>query len=49
MEKLFINRNVKVLSVQEVFERFLRDRECSNVSPHTISYYERCFKSFGKF
>jgi len=49
MEKLFINRNVKALSVQEVFSRFLRDRECSNVSPYTIGYYERCYKSFGKF
>jgi len=49
MEKLFINRGGTALSVQELFDRFLRDRECSNVSPYTISYYERCFKSFGKF
>ena len=49
MEKLFINRSVKVLSVQELFDRFLRDRVCSNVSPYTIGYYERCFKSFSKF
>jgi len=27
----------------------LRDRECSNVSPYTIGYYERCFRSFSKF
>jgi len=49
MEKLFIARNVKVLSLQEVFNRFLRDRECSNVSSYTLAYYERCFKSFSKF
>ena len=49
MEKLFIQSNEKILPLSEVFDMFLRVKQCTNLSEYTISYYERCFKSFGTF
>jgi len=49
MEKLFIQSNAKILPLSEVFDMFLRVKQCTNLSEYTISYYERCFKSFGTF
>ncbi len=49
MEKLRIRQGTENLTVQELFERFLRDREISNVAPDTIIYYRNCFISFSKF
>lgn len=37
------------ISIEQVFEKFLKIKECSNVAPDTISYYQRCFKSFKRF
>ena len=46
MEKLFINQVNSDLSMQEVFDRFTKEKECANVAHDTIYYYKRCFNSF---
>lgn len=41
-------RNIEI-SLNQVFEKFMKIKECSNVAPDTISFYHRCFKSFQRF
>lgn len=49
MEKLTVNNNSHDMKVSELIDMFIRSCQCSNLSDYTISYYKRCFKSFGKF
>ena len=46
MQGLFINQNSSDLSAQEIFERFLMEKECMNSSPETLKYYRDCFTAF---
>jgi len=46
MEGLFIEQGSAELSLQEVFSRFIKEKECENLATDTISYYRRCLKSF---
>lgn len=49
MKKLYIQNGREELTLNDLFEEFLIAKKCLNVSPYTISYYERCFKSFSKY
>ena len=49
MERLFVNRDSKDLTISEVFEMFIRAKQCANLSQYTITYYKGCFSSFEKF
>jgi len=46
MEGIFFNTGNTDLSAQEVFNRFIKEKECANLAPDTIAYYHRCFVSF---
>ena len=46
MDGLFIYQSDVDLSLQEVFNRFMKEKECANLAPDSISYYKRCFISF---
>lgn len=49
MQRIFMQEKPSDISIEQVFEKFLKVKECSNVAPDTISYYQRCFKSFKRF
>lgn len=49
MKKLYVQNGREELTLNDLFEEFLIAKKCLNVSPYTISYYERCFKSFSKY
>ena len=50
MKKLCIqNGNSQDVTLKETFDKFLKVKQCSNLSKDTIKYYERCFKSFSQF
>lgn len=49
MKKLYVRNVSEELTLKMLFDEFLIAKKCINVSPYTISYYERCFKSFSKY
>lgn len=50
MKKLYFqNGNLEEISFKEMFDKFIKIKQCSNLSKDTIKYYERCYKSFSKF
>ena len=48
MDGLSIQMGDAELSVQEVFDRFIREKKGVNLSPDTLQNYQDCFKSFRK-
>ena len=49
MKKLYVRNDSQEMTIKILFEEFLIAKKCINVSPYTISYYERCFKAFSKY
>lgn len=49
MKKLYVRNGDEEITLIGLFEEFIIAKKCLNVSPYTISYYERCFKSFSKY
>lgn len=49
MKKLYIQNGGEEINLKGLFDEFIIAKKCINVSPYTISYYERCFKSFSKY
>lgn len=49
MEKLYVRDGAEELTLNGLFDEFILSKKCLNVSPYTISFYERCFVSFAKF
>lgn len=49
MKKLYVRNGAEELTLNGLFEEFILSKKCLNVSSYTISFYERCFKSFSKF
>jgi hypothetical protein len=46
MEGIFINMSNSDSSTQEIYNRFIREKEGENLSQATLMYYYDCFKSF---
>jgi hypothetical protein len=46
MDGLFIQMGNADSSAQEVYDRFIREKEGGNLSQATLMYYQACFKSF---
>lgn len=49
MKKLYVRNGDEELTLKGLFDEFIIAKKCINVSPYTISFYERCFKSFGNY
>lgn len=46
MKKLFIRSQSEEMTLKELFEEFLIAKQCVNVSPFTIRFYEGCYRHF---
>lgn len=46
MKKLSIRNPSGEMTLKELFEEFLIAKQCINVSPYTLRYYEGCFRHF---
>ena len=46
MKKLYIRNPSEEMTLKELFEEFLIAKQCMNVSPFTIRFYEGCFRHF---
>lgn len=49
MKKLYVRNGSEEVTLQILYDEFIIAKKCINVSPYTITYYERCFKSFSNF
>lgn len=49
MKKLYVRNIGEDLTLKGVYEEFIIAKKCINVSPYTISYYERCYKSLSNY
>lgn len=49
MKAIMLERDVKGITVQEGFDRFIRIKKTKNLSPDTILYYETSFKFYKEF
>jgi len=45
MKKLYVRNGSEEVTLQMLYDEFIIAKKCINVSPYTITYYERCFKS----
>ena len=46
MKKLYIRNPSEEMTLKELFEEFLIAKQCVNVSPYTLRFYEGCFRHF---
>jgi hypothetical protein len=42
MKKLYIRNQSEEMTLKELFEQFLVAKQCINVSPYTLRFYEGC-------
>ncbi len=49
MKKLYVRDWSEETTLKVLFDEFLIAKQCLNVSSYTISFYQRCFKSFTKY
>lgn len=49
MKKLYVRNIGEDLTLKGVYEEFIIAKKCINVSPYTIYYYERCYKSLSNY
>ena len=46
MKKLYIRNQSEEMTLKELFEQFLVAKQCINVSPYTLRFYEGCYRHF---
>lgn len=46
MKKLYIKNQSEEMMLKELFEQFLVAKQCINVSPYTLRFYEGCYRHF---
>jgi len=49
MQTIFMERDLGEMTVQGGFDKFMRVKRFEKLSPHTIKYYEDCFKYFKRY
>lgn len=49
MKKLFIRSQSEEMTLKELFEEFLIAKQCINVSPYTLRFYEGCYSRVSSF
>lgn len=45
MKKLYIRNQSEEMTLKELFEQFLVAKQCINVSPYTLRFYEGCYST----